>query len=176
MGNQSQAPKSEHGRVTSSNKTELSLKFHSRMLRMFPLWVRTSLVSRKHWVAMQPCSNGELIEIKKNKWRLSFNLKIKTKNGFVPGVRMIPWELVHTETTVTEGNNNKKHYQVVHSMLGHMGEDATRATATKLGIGITRGTSTTCISCSVSKAKQKNLNRTIDHMAKEPGDIFFVWH
>ena len=123
---------------------------------------------------MQPCSNGELIEIKKNKWRLSFNLKIKTKNGFVPGVRMIPPELVHTKTTVTEDTNNKKHYQVVHSMLGHMGEDATRATATKLGIGITRGTSTTCISCSVSKAKQKNLNRTIDHMAKEPGDIFFV--
>ena len=53
-----------------------------------------------------------------------------------------------------------------------MGEDATRATATKLGIGITRGTSTTCISCSVSKAKQKNLNHTIDHMAKEPSDIF----
>ena len=27
-----------------------------------------------------------------------------------PGVRMIPQEFVHTETTVTEGTNNKKHY------------------------------------------------------------------
>ena len=45
-------------------------------------------------------SNGEMIEVKKNKWRLSFYLKIKTKNGFVPGVQMIPKTKDQNESTV----------------------------------------------------------------------------
>ena len=115
-------------------------------------------------------SNGEMIEVKKNKWKLCFYLKIKTKNGFVPGVRMIPKTKDQKESTET--NNNKLPYDKVHAILGHMGETSTRATARNLGIGITRGTSKQCMSCAISKAKQKNLNRNIKTMVKEPGELF----
>ena len=108
-----------------------------------------------------------MIEVKKNKWKLSFYLKIKTKNGFIPGVRMIPKTKDHN--TSAETNNNKLSYDKVHAILGHMGQDSTRATARNLGIEITRGTSKQCMSCALSKAKQKNLNRNITTMVKKTG-------
>ena len=83
-------------------------------------------------------SNGEMIKVKKNKWKLSFYLKIKTKNGFVPSIRMTPKTKDQNESPET--NNNKLPYDKVHSILGHMGEESTRATARNLSIGITRGT------------------------------------
>ena len=80
-------------------------------------------------------SNGEMIEVKKNKWKLSFYLKIKTKNGFIPGMRMIPKTEDHN--TSAETNNNKLSYDKVHAIRGDMGEDSTRATARNLVIRIT---------------------------------------
>jgi hypothetical protein len=46
-------------------------------------------------------------------------------------------------------------YHVVHSKLGHMGEDAKRKAAKYLGFPITAGTSSPCISCSEIKVKKR---------------------
>ena len=113
-------------------------------------------------------SNGKCIEIRKNTWKLTFNLRIETKNGYVPGVRITPITLLDEEgnrisnTTVT--------YMRPHNLLGHMGAQYTRTTAKHLGLTISPGTSEECLDCSISKARQKNLS-TISEKVSEPGEV-----
>ena len=45
-----------------------------------------------------------------------------------------------------------------HAILGHSSKAKTRETAAALGIFITRGALKTCESCTIAKAKQKNVN------------------
>ena len=115
-------------------------------------------------------SNGERIEVKKNNWKLAFDLKVKTKNGYVPGVQITPINKLDeagnriTPTTIP--------YSKAHNLLGHMSEQSTRLTAKHLGLTITRGTSQTCVDCCISKARQKNLNKHTSESVLEPGDLF----
>ena len=95
-------------------------------------------------------SNGKRIEIRKNNWKLVSNLRIETKNGYVPGV-------------VT--------YMRAHNLLSHMGAQSTRTMAKHLGLTISRGTFQECLDCSISKARQKNLS-TISEKVSEPGNLF----
>ena len=95
------------------------------------------------------------------------DLKVKTKNGSVPGIQMSPCN--QNQIIESEPTNNKVWYQEVHWILEHMDKDSTRAAAHKLGNGITRGT---YISCLISITKQNNLNCTVHNTIKEPNELF----
>ena len=98
-----------------------------------------------------------------------FNLRIETKNGYVPGVRITP--ITHLDEEGNRISATTVTYMRAHNLLGHMGAQSTRTTAKHLGLTISRGTSEECLDCSISKACQKNLS-TISENVLEPGDLF----
>jgi hypothetical protein len=69
----------------------------------------------------------------------------------------------------------KVNIERAHQLLGHMSEDSTRATAKALGWEIVRGSLQPCKSCSVGKAKQKNVPKKRNHIpAVKPGERLYL--
>jgi hypothetical protein len=54
-------------------------------------------------------------------------------------------------------------YNVIHSQLGHMGEEATRKVARYFEWQISQGTSSPCIACSEIKVKKKSFGVKANH-------------
>ena len=63
---------------------------------------------------------------------------------------------------------------LAHQIFGHGDEASTRKTAKALGFELNRGTMKPCVSCSVAKAKQKNLPSLGEHVlsAESNGRVF----
>ncbi len=53
----------------------------------------------------------------------------------------------------------KMNIEQAHAILGHASKDTTHRTTAALNMLITRGTVKTCESCTILKAKQKNINQ-----------------
>jgi hypothetical protein len=60
-------------------------------------------------------------------------------------------------------------FKKAHSLLGHVSEDYTRATAKVLGWKITRGTLGACDACTTAKAKQKNVPKRKEEKSNTDG-------
>ena len=110
-------------------------------------------------------SQGETIEIKKNNWKLNFERKINSKNGYVPGVEIIPEYKI--ETTSTKDAS----YATVHAILIHTSEEITKNTASYLGIKVRDENQEPCLSCAVRKTKQKGIKKNSENI-ENPGDLF----
>jgi hypothetical protein len=89
---------------------------------------------------------------------LTFDKVVRTKNGFAPGIKMLP-VLVDVGTLVLE---TKKREMIdvnnLHKILGHCGEVNTRLTGKAYGYVIA-GKFDVCEACSIGKARQKNIKK-----------------
>jgi hypothetical protein len=85
---------------------------------------------------------------------------LKTKNGFVSGIKLLPILGYNIATTAVEGIKVKSKINInnLHRIRGHCGEAATRMTGKSYGIDVV-GKHKSCEACSVAKARQKNINR-----------------
>jgi hypothetical protein len=62
-----------------------------------------------------------------------------------------------------------------HDLLGHGGQEKTKATAVALGWTICRGGLCRCVHCAKAKAKRKNIPKDTDHdKAEKPGGRIFT--
>jgi len=96
---------------------------------------------------------------------IRFDILIKTKEGTIFAMYLKRTSRSDQEVTGL-GTDSTMRLSVIkaHDLLGHTNEDMTRATAKALGWEITRGGMPPCEACSVSKAKQKNVTKTSDHV------------
>jgi hypothetical protein len=118
--------------------------------------------------------NNEIgLQLTRDEATLKFDIRVKTPKGYVwamyapsrregETVLAKAIDLVHDETAEKRENQLKgkvklQSYHVIHSQLGHMGEEATRKVARYFDWQITQGTSSPCIACSEIKVKKKSF-------------------
>ena len=100
---------------------------------------------------------------------VTFDRRIKTKDGWVSGVDIKPiidkpakQEQALVASQVTRDINE------YHRQLGHPNERITRTTAKAFGIKLT-GKFQKCEDCAIAKARQKNVKKIPSKKAKHPG-------
>jgi hypothetical protein len=90
---------------------------------------------------------------------LTFDKVVRTKNGFVPGIKLLQ-VLSDVGTSVLE---TKKHDTIdvnnLHKVLGHCGEVNARLTGKAYGYEVTSKFDV-CEACSVAKARQKKSTKS----------------
>jgi hypothetical protein len=103
-------------------------------------------------------NDGEIIELSKGNVTLTFDKVVRTKNGFVPGIKLLQ-VLADVGTSVLETKKrNTIDLNNLHKILGHCGEVNARLTRKAYGNEVT-GIFDVCEACSVTKARQKNINK-----------------
>jgi Reverse transcriptase (RNA-dependent DNA polymerase) len=99
------------------------------------------------------------ITLTKGDTRLEFDQVIKSTNGHLLGVQLIPRHTGQAAmTSFTEGH--KINVNELHNLLGHTSERKTKATAINMKWSLS-GTFLKCEDCAVAKARQKNLNKFV---------------
>ena len=63
--------------------------------------------------------------------------------------------------------------QLVHSKLGHCGEDYTRSTSKYYDWKVT-GNFKPCVDCAIAKAKQSSVNKVLSDKSTIPGERWFI--
>jgi hypothetical protein len=97
--------------------------------------------------------NQDMIWLEKDGKKIVFDIKILSPKG------MLYTMCLKREVGATASDQAvKMSFKLAHGKLGHIGNDATRDVAKKLGWEITDKGSI-CESCAVSKAKQKSLKQ-----------------
>ena len=120
-------------------------------------------------------NEGRSITIRKGNFKLTFDRIIKTKSGYVCGIATKPRiedDDVATPALRTENPINVNHF---HDLLGHFGEEKTRAVAKYYGVKLS-GKFKPCSDCAKAKAKQANVPKSVPDEKKStiPGERFFL--
>ena len=100
---------------------------------------------------------------------ITFDRRIKTKDGWVSRVDIIPIPSQDsTEEQALVAPQVTKDINLYHRQLGHPNEQITRATAKAFGIKLT-GKFQKCEDCAIAKARQKNVKKVPSKKAKNAG-------
>jgi hypothetical protein len=123
------------------------------------LWVKLFSINKSLKNSFKIGNEHIIIHLSKDSTIFPFHKVLKTKNGFVSGLRLNP------VTIETAGNVvNRKQYEVkfdwnkLHKAIGHCGKGASRITANSYDWKLL-GKIETCEDCAVGKSKQKRINK-----------------
>jgi hypothetical protein len=104
-------------------------------------------------------NDGEIIKLSKGNVTLTFDKVVRTKNGFVPGIKLLQ-VLDDVVTSILETKKrNTIDVNKLHKVLGHCGEVNARLTGKAYGYEVT-GKFDVCEACSVAKARQKTSTKS----------------
>ena len=124
-------------------------------------------------------NKGRKLTLMKNGNKIVFDQEVKTKSGYVAGIKIQSMEYKAGREeghlgfpTLTIGK--KVDVNVFHQLLGHVSETVTRQTAKYYGVEL-EGDFNTCEECALAKARQKNLGH-VDFLkrSKNPGERLFI--
>lgn len=120
------------------------------------------------------------IVLTKGKTRIEFDRRMKTKNGWLGGVEIIPVgrdtaKYATPQETPEEKSTPIKIKDVneLHRELGHPNEGITRATGKSMGYQVV-GTYHPCESCLMAKARQANVNKLPTQRSTIKGERLFI--
>jgi hypothetical protein len=115
------------------------------------------------------------MKLMKGSTTLSFDRMLKTKNGFVLGIKLLPILGNNVATTAVEAEKVKPKINInnLHKILGHCGEMATRMTGKSFGYDVIDDYMT-CEAFSVAKARQKNINKDWKGGSITPGERLYA--
>ena len=124
----------------------------------------------------QGCSignEGKKIYLIKDKFKLMFDQEIKTKSGYVVGVKIIPRIENNDNTALPAITKNKPiQHDILHNTLGHISDESMRKTAKYYNLQLTKK-ETSCGDCLLAKARQKNIPKLNENRSKIPGQRLF---
>ena len=153
----------KHGNILQTAKISEVALTKSSPFNLFSL----TKMMRQGWKLSGDGDNG--ITLKKGENILAFHIPIETPKGVVYAMYVRRSE-ISNPALVTTMNVEK-----AHCLLGHQSEDTTRKIAKHLGWTIVRGGLSTCLPCSIGKAKQKNTIKTSEHKkSKVPGERIYT--
>ncbi len=115
--------------------------------------------------------SAEKLTIKKGNNKYFFDQKIKSRKGYIFGIRIV-------KAFEPEGKRHDKKgqsYNIMkfHEMLGHASETLTRSTAKKMGIRL-KGDFRHCDGCALGKMRKKNIAKEKVPNAPRNGDCLFL--
>jgi hypothetical protein len=103
-------------------------------------------------------NDGKIIKLSKGNVILTFDKVVRTKNGFVPGIRL----LQVLDDIGTSDLESKKRDTIdvnnLHKTLDHCSEVNSRFTGKAYGYEVTDKFDV-CEACSIAKARQKNIKK-----------------
>jgi hypothetical protein len=135
------------------------------------LWINLFSIGKALKNGFNLGKDGETIKLMKGKTVFLFDRCLKSKNGFVPAIKMKA-VLADIGATVVNARNSIN-VNNLHKILGHCGEASARLTGKPLGHEVI-GTFDTCEACSIGKAKQKNINKQWKGGSSVPGERLYV--
>jgi hypothetical protein len=113
------------------------------------LWINLFSIRKALKNGFNLCNEGETIKLTKGKMVILFDRCLKSKNGFVPAIKM---KAVLADIGATVVNaRNFINVNNLHKILGHCGEASARLTGKALGYKVI-GKFDTCEACSIGKA------------------------
>jgi hypothetical protein len=122
------------------------------------MWINLFSIGKALKKGLNLRDHGETIKLTKESVTLKFDEVVRTKIGFVPGIRMTPVMKEHGMIVIESKRLNLIDINNLHKILGHFGEVSTRVTGNALGHEVT-GKFDSCEACSVGNAKQKTRTR-----------------
>jgi hypothetical protein len=131
------------------------------------LWINLFSIGKALKNGFNLGNEGETIKLMKGKTVILFDRCLKSKNGFVPAIKM-KGVLADIGATVVNANNSIN-VNNLHKILGHCGEASARLTGKALGYKVI-GTFDTYEACSIGKARQKNSNKQWKGGSSVPGE------
>jgi hypothetical protein len=127
------------------------------------LWINLLSIGKALKIGFNLGNDVETIKLMKGNVVTLFDRCLKSKNGFVPGIKM---RLVLPDVGAPVVDSKKERcmntIDVInfHKILGHCGEVSARLTEKALGYEVI-GAFDTSEACSIGKAKQKNTSISI---------------
>ena len=114
------------------------------------------------------------LRIRKGKFEMTFDQHIRSGEGILVGVKLIPSVPTSTNRALILKEGSQIKYEDYHSWMGHLGETQLRATAKQMGITLI-GTPEHCEHCATAKARQKNVPKAIsdEKGSSKPGERLF---
>jgi hypothetical protein len=139
------------------------------------LWVNLFSISKALKNGFNLVNEDVVMKLMKGNTTLYFDRMLKTKNGFVSGIKLLPILGNNIATTAVEADKVKPKVDInnLHKILGHCGEDATRMTGISFGHDVV-GDYKTCEACSFAKARQKNINKDWKGSSITPGERLYA--
>ena len=135
----------------------------------YSLFSLTDLIDKGHQLG----NEGRNITIRKGDFKLKFDRVIKIKSGYVCDVATKP-RTDEDVATPTLGKEIPVDVNYFHDLLGHFGEEKTRAVAKYYGVKLS-GKFEPCSDCAKAKAKQANVPKSIPDEKRStiPGERLF---
>jgi hypothetical protein len=122
------------------------------------LWINLFSIGKALKNEFNLSNDGEIIKLSKGNVTLIFDKVVRTKNGFVLGIKLLQ-VLDDVGTSVLETKKlNTIDVNNLYKVLGHCGEFNARLTGKAYGYEVT-GKFDVCEACSVAKARQKIINK-----------------
>jgi hypothetical protein len=134
------------------------------------LWVNLFSIGKALQNGFNIGNKGIRIHLEKGNTKLIFDRIMPTSKGFVVGMEMLP-------TTRNRGNmaivaldkGQRVKMKDLHGLLTHVGEDTARKTAKHYEWEV-YGTLEPCNHCATAKARQKNMNKSVESKSEIPGE------
>lgn len=126
--------------------------------QMFNL-LSTTKLSKDGWI---PGGDKTALWFTKNGQKLLFDIEVKTGEGAIYAACLKRRQ--HEVGAAGVEVKQKISVLKAHQLLGHINEEATRKTAKILGWDLKPGSLGVCESCTVAKAKQKNVPKVSEHI------------
>jgi hypothetical protein len=122
------------------------------------LWINLFSIGKALKKGFNLSNDGEIIMLSKGNVTLTFDKVVRTKNGFVHGIKLLQ-VLDDVGTSVLETKKrNTIDVNNLHKILGHCSEVNTRLTGKAYGYEVT-GKFDVCEACSVAKVRKKNMKK-----------------
>jgi len=137
------------------------------------LWINLFSIGKALKNGFNISNNDEILSLTKGKVTLTFDNAVRTKDGSVPAIRLMPIGNDVGLAVGESGRNESIDINNLHKILGHCGENSARLTGKALGFQVT-GKFDTCEACSIGKARQKNVNKEWKGGSTTPGERLFV--
>ena len=116
-------------------------------------------------------NDGPKLFLTKDGFNITFNQLFRTGKSSVCGIEMQPITEELANPALEAGTQLKM--SKVHNILGHCGEDSTRATAKYYGWTAT-GVFKPCEECGIGKAKQAAVSKLLSKKSEIPGERWFI--
>jgi hypothetical protein len=103
-------------------------------------------------------NDGEITKLSKGSMTLTFDKVVRTKKGFVPGIKLL--HLLSDDGTIVLKIKKRNTIDVnnLPKILGHCGEVNARLTGKAYGYEVT-GKFDVCEVCSIGNARKKNIRK-----------------
>ena len=116
-------------------------------------------------------NEGQIIWLKKDGRKLMFDSILTTKFGYVCGAELFYCEDKAEIAKPSLNEGSTININEFHELLGHCGEEKTRAVAKYYGVKLT-GPFKPCTACATAKARQANIPKSVseEKRADKPGE------